>query len=133
MSQGAVVWISQQWAKAANEKKLDLLWLLGADEIDFNAFSSCYIIYQGHHGDAGAHHADLVLPGRLTPKKTVYTSILRVVFNTPVGPRFRPVKRVKIGQLSALFRELLENPLALTPWRNCVKLYVRCLSAFCRY
>ena len=51
------------------------MWLLGADEIDFNAFSSCYIIYQGHHGDAGAHHADLVLPGAAyTEKDGIYVN-----------------------------------------------------------
>ena len=49
--------------KSAKAGKLDLLWLLGADEIDFEPFTSSFVVYQGHHGDAGAHHADLVLPG----------------------------------------------------------------------
>jgi NADH-quinone oxidoreductase subunit G len=61
--------------KAAKANKLDLLWLLGADEINFDAFSSSYIVYQGHHGDAGAHHADLVLPGAaFTEKDGIYVN-----------------------------------------------------------
>jgi NADH-quinone oxidoreductase subunit G len=61
--------------KAAKVGKLDLLWLLGADEIDFGSFSSSYIVYQGHHGDAGAHHADLVLPGAAyTEKDGIYVN-----------------------------------------------------------
>ena len=61
--------------KAARAGKLDLLWLLGADEIDFESFSSSFIVYQGHHGDAGAHHADLVLPGAAyTEKDGIYVN-----------------------------------------------------------
>ncbi|MCL5775497.1 NADH-quinone oxidoreductase subunit NuoG [Limibaculum sp. FT325] len=34
---------------------------LGADEIDIAA--GPFVIYQGHHGDRGAHRADVILPG----------------------------------------------------------------------
>ncbi|HBV78941.1 MAG TPA: NADH-quinone oxidoreductase subunit G, partial [Alphaproteobacteria bacterium] len=61
--------------KAAMAGKLDLLWLLGADEIDFEPFASSFVVYQGHHGDAGAHHADLVLPGAAyTEKDGIYVN-----------------------------------------------------------
>jgi len=61
--------------KAAKAGKLDLLWLLGADEIDFEPFASSFVVYQGHHGDAGAHHADLVLPGAAyTEKDGIYVN-----------------------------------------------------------
>jgi len=61
--------------KAAKAGKLDLLWLLGADEIDFEPFASSLVVYQGHHGDAGAHHADLVLPGAAyTEKDGIYVN-----------------------------------------------------------
>ena len=43
---------------------VDLLWLLGADEIDAQAIpDSCFVVYQGHHGDRGAARADVILPG----------------------------------------------------------------------
>ena len=61
--------------KAAKAGKLDLLWLLGADEIDFEPFASSFVVYQGHHGDSGAHHADLVLPGAAyTEKDGIYVN-----------------------------------------------------------
>ena len=61
--------------KSAKAGKLDLLWLLGADEIDFEPFTSSFVVYQGHHGDAGAHHADLVLPGAAyTEKDGIYVN-----------------------------------------------------------
>ena len=60
-------------AAAAKSGGLDVLWSLGADEIDFADFQSSFIIYQGHHGDAGAHHADIVLPGAAyTEKDGIY-------------------------------------------------------------
>ena len=35
---------------------------LGADELDFDAFADSLKVYIGHHGDKGAHAADIVLP-----------------------------------------------------------------------
>ena len=61
--------------KAAEAGKLDLLWLLGADEVDFTRLKNSFVIYQGHHGDAGAHHADVVLPGAAyTEKDGIYVN-----------------------------------------------------------
>ena len=42
---------------------VELLYLLGADEIDTNDLGSAFVVYQGHHGDRGAARADVVLPG----------------------------------------------------------------------
>jgi NADH-quinone oxidoreductase subunit G len=36
---------------------------LGADEMDYGAFPGSLKVYIGHHGDKGAHHADIILPG----------------------------------------------------------------------
>jgi NADH-quinone oxidoreductase subunit G len=58
---------------AAKAGSLDVLWSLGADEIDYTDFASSFVIYQGHHGDAGAHHADIILPGAAyTEKDGIY-------------------------------------------------------------
>ncbi len=35
---------------------------LGADEVDWSAFSGSLKVYIGHHGDKGAHAADIILP-----------------------------------------------------------------------
>ncbi|WP_298842104.1 NADH-quinone oxidoreductase subunit NuoG [uncultured Roseobacter sp.] len=39
----------------------DVIYNLGADEIDIEA--GPFVIYQGSHGDRGAHRADIILPG----------------------------------------------------------------------
>ena len=36
---------------------------LGADEVDYSAFGNALKVYIGHHGDKGAHAADIILPG----------------------------------------------------------------------
>jgi NADH-quinone oxidoreductase subunit G len=38
-----------------------LAFFLGADECDFGRFAG-FKVYVGHHGDRGAHHADVILP-----------------------------------------------------------------------
>jgi NADH-quinone oxidoreductase subunit G len=51
-------------ARAMLAGGVDLLWLLGADEIDAKTVPAhCFVVYQGHHGDAGAARADVILPG----------------------------------------------------------------------
>jgi NADH-quinone oxidoreductase subunit G len=54
---------------------LDVLFLLGADEID-TSDSDAFVVYLGTHGDAGAHKADVVLPGAAyTEKAGVYVNM----------------------------------------------------------
>jgi NADH-quinone oxidoreductase subunit G len=55
---------------------VDVLWLLGADDIDARAIPpETFVIYQGHHGDAGAARADLILPGAAyTEKDAIYVN-----------------------------------------------------------
>jgi len=48
---------------------VELLYLLGADEIDTGNLGTAFVIYQGHHGDRGARHADLILPGAAYAEK----------------------------------------------------------------
>ncbi|MCC6921021.1 MAG: NADH-quinone oxidoreductase subunit G [Alphaproteobacteria bacterium] len=47
----------------ASKGEVELVWLLGADEIDTAKLGNAFVIYQGSHGDAGAHRADVILPG----------------------------------------------------------------------
>ena len=47
---------------------LDVLFLLGADEVDIP--SGTFVIYIGTHGDRGALRADVVLPGAAYPEKS---------------------------------------------------------------
>jgi NADH-quinone oxidoreductase subunit G len=47
----------------------ELVLLLGADEVAADRFKGAFKIYIGHHGDAGARQADLVLPGSAYAEK----------------------------------------------------------------
>jgi NADH-quinone oxidoreductase subunit G len=61
--------------KAAKAGKLDIVYLLAADEIDMAALNKTFVIYQGTHGDAGAHYADVILPGAAyTEKSAIYVN-----------------------------------------------------------
>ena len=43
--------------------KPKVLLSLGADEMDYAPYAKSLKVYIGHHGDKGAHHADIILPG----------------------------------------------------------------------
>ncbi len=54
----------------AEKGDIEVVWLLGADEIDTARLGDAFVIYQGHHGDAGAHRADVILPGAAYTEKS---------------------------------------------------------------
>ena len=55
---------------------IKVVYLLGADEIDTKDLDKPFVIYQGHHGDAGAHVADVILPGAAyTEKNATYVNL----------------------------------------------------------
>ncbi|MFZ5781595.1 MAG: NADH-quinone oxidoreductase subunit NuoG [Pseudomonadota bacterium] len=49
--------------------EIQAVYLLAADEIDMRRLGKAFVIYQGHHGDAGAHRADVILPGAAYTEK----------------------------------------------------------------
>ncbi|MBN8534819.1 MAG: NADH-quinone oxidoreductase subunit G [Rhizobiales bacterium] len=52
---------------------IDVLFNLGADEVEIPA--GAFVVYQGTHGDAGAHRADVILPGAAyTEKSATYVN-----------------------------------------------------------
>jgi NADH-quinone oxidoreductase subunit G len=60
---------------AASAGQIDVVYLLGADEIDTAKLGKAFVIYQGHHGDRGAHRADVILPGAAyTEKNGLYVN-----------------------------------------------------------
>jgi NADH-quinone oxidoreductase subunit G len=48
---------------------IEVLYLLGADELDLANTGSAFVVYHGHHGDRGAGRADVVLPGAAYTEK----------------------------------------------------------------
>ena len=47
----------------AEKGDIEVVFNLGADEIDSSRLDKAFVIYQGSHGDAGVKSADVILPG----------------------------------------------------------------------
>jgi NADH-quinone oxidoreductase subunit G len=55
---------------------MEVVYLLGADELDMAQLGDSFVVYQGSHGDAGASRADVVLPGAAyTEKSATYVNL----------------------------------------------------------
>ncbi len=55
--------------------EIKVLYLLAADEIPVDELGNVFVIYQGHHGDKGAHRANVILPGAAyTEKDATYVN-----------------------------------------------------------
>jgi NADH-quinone oxidoreductase subunit G len=70
-----VGFVSQSGMKTED---MDVVFLLNSDEK--STVSSCskesFVVYQGHHGDLGAHRADVILPGSAyTEKNATYVNM----------------------------------------------------------
>ncbi len=56
--------------ESAGKGEFDVLFLLGADEIDMTGLGNAFVVYIGTHGDAGAHRANVILPGATYAEKS---------------------------------------------------------------
>ena len=62
--------------EGAEAGEIEFVYLLGADELATARLGRAFVVYQGHHGDAGAHRADVVLPGAAyTEKDATYVNL----------------------------------------------------------
>eukprot|EP00898_Chlorokybus_atmophyticus_P005067 jgi/Chlat1/5561/Chrsp369S05353 len=61
---------------AVTKTPVKFLYLLGADDFDLSTISDdAFVVYQGHHGDRGAHRADVILPAAAyTEKEGTYVN-----------------------------------------------------------
>ena len=73
---------------SAESGEIETVYLLGADEFETERLKDTFVVYQGHHGDAGAHVADIILPGcAYTEKDGLYVNTEgRVQMGTRVVP-----------------------------------------------
>ncbi|WP_293447880.1 NADH-quinone oxidoreductase subunit NuoG [Planktotalea sp.] len=63
----------------AATKDAEVIYNIGSDEVDIDA--GAFVIYQGSHGDRGAHRADIILPG------AAYTEEQGLFVNTEGRPQ----------------------------------------------
>ncbi len=106
---------TREMLSAAKGGGLDVLFLLGADEIDMTGLGKTFVIYQGSHGDAGAHRADVILPGAAYTEKSV------TYVNTEGRPQMTARAAFPPGEARedwAILRALSEALSATLPWNN---------------
>ena len=53
----------------AQKGEIDFIYSLGADEFPADKLGHAFVVYQGSHGDIGAHNADVILPGAAYTEK----------------------------------------------------------------
>jgi len=100
---------------AAKAGELDMLILVGADEIDMSNLGSTFVVYMGTHGDAGAHRADVILAGAAyTEKQVTYV-------NTEGRPQMTQRASFPPGDARedwAILRALSDQLGSTLPWNN---------------
>jgi len=89
----------------------EVIYNLGADEIEIAA--GAFVIYQGSHGDRGAHRADIILPG------AAYTEENALFVNTEGRPQLAMRASFAPGEAKenwAILRALSAQMDAQQPW-----------------
>ena len=67
---------ARQMIQKAQKGLMDVLYLLNVDDVPVSALEKPFVIYQGHHGDQSAQHADVILPGAaFTEKEATYVNV----------------------------------------------------------
>lgn len=87
--------------------KVKMLYLLGADDFDISEIGEdCFVVYQGHHGDAGATRADVILP------EAAYTEQDGIFVNLEGLPQYARAAVAPVGQAKeswSIIARLAEN------------------------
>ncbi len=109
---------------AAATEGADVIYNLGADEIDIEA--GAFVIYQGSHGDRGAHRADVILPG------AAYTEEQGLFVNTEGRPQLALRAGFAPGEAKenwAILRALSGEMNAVQPWDSLAQLRQKLVEA----
>ncbi|MEI4486544.1 NADH-quinone oxidoreductase subunit NuoG [Frigidibacter sp. MR17.14] len=102
----------------------EVIWSLGADEVEIAA--GPFVIYQGSHGDRGAHRADLILPG------AAYTEENGLFVNTEGRPQLAFRAGFAPGEAKenwAILRAVSAELGATLPWDSLAQLRQKLVAA----
>ena len=102
----------------------DVIYNLGADEVEIDA--GAFVIYQGSHGDRGAHRADVILPG------AAYTEEQGLFVNTEGRPQLALRAGFPPGEAKenwAILRALSGEMGAALPFDSIVRLRKQLVEA----
>ena len=108
--------VTEGGLKAALEGA-DVIYNLGADEVEIDAGAT--VIYQGSHGDRGAHRADIILPG------AAYVEEQGLFVNTEGRPQLALRAAFPPGEAKenwAILRALSAHLDATQPWDTLIQL-----------
>jgi NADH-quinone oxidoreductase subunit G len=111
---------TRQILAAAAKGGIKFVYLLGADEINMQSLGKAFVVYQGSHGDAGAHRADVILPG------ATYTEKFGTYVNTEGRPQIARRSLFPPGDARedwAIIRALSETLGATLPFNNLSELH----------
>ena len=103
----------------------EVVYNLGADEVDIAP--GAFVIYQGSHGDRGAHRADIILPG------AAYTEENGVFVNTEGRPQLAQRAGFAPGEAKenwAILRALSAELGAVLPFDSLAQLRTQLVAAF---
>lgn len=79
--------------KQSRDGKVKVLYLLAADDFDISKVGEdCFVIYQGHHGDAAATRADVILP------EAAYTEQDGIFVNVEGRPQYARAAVAPVGE-----------------------------------
>jgi NADH-quinone oxidoreductase subunit G len=104
-------------AGMAAVQEADVIYNLGADEVEIG--EGAFVIYQGSHGDRGAHRADVILPG------AAYTEENGLFVNTEGRPQLSLRAGFAPGEAKenwAILRALSAQIGAQQPWDSLAQL-----------
>ena len=114
---------TQGGLKAATEGA-EVIYNLGADEVEIDA--GAFVIYQGSHGDRGAHRADIILPG------AAYTEENGLFVNTEGRPQLAMRAGFAPGEAKenwAILRALSAEIGSTLAWDSLAQLRARIVAA----
>ena len=90
--------------KSCQGGEIETIYSLGADEIGEEQFGNAFVIYQGSHGDRGAHRADIILPGAAyTEKDALWVNMEGRVQMGRMAVAAKRKRKNGIGQYCGLF------------------------------
>ena len=84
---------TEEILKMTKTGKVKMLYLLGADDFDISQIGEdCFVVYQGHHGDAAASRANVILP------EAAYTEQDGIFVNLEGLPQYARAAVSPVGQ-----------------------------------
>lgn len=100
---------------AAQNNEIDIVWLLGVDEVDMDKLASSFVIYIGHHGDKAAAAADIILPAAAWHEKS------SIFVNTEGRAQMSFASVAPMGEAKedwAIYRVISEKLDVTLPWND---------------